>query len=213
MFTTLENLLVTERYPQKVNPRHRASIVAPAVEDEYSIPGLMERDMGPEDTPFLVTNARGNFVETRLTKENRCRYGFSKVPVGEDDNLLLPGLFSALWQASDKNGWGNRCANIPEAFGRMAQAGLEAKSLVLPYSMVGDALGSAFDKESIQKAMATKGRLTVLGGAAVRVVESMPDGCALIVTGAPLVGHYTRVGDYVGVLLRGIDKSIVLVKG
>lgn len=211
-FSVLEWSLVTERHNRRMNPKYQTSAISPSSDDGFVVPGMMERKMDASDAPFLVTNARSSFLPTRQTRDGNVRYGFSNIPSGQDDQLL-PELFRSLWSLSEQNGWTNRCASLQAGLDTMSGFGLEPRAIIIPYGLVKSVVPSEnFDRDAIEKAMEVKGRLTSIGDVAVRVSDSMPDGCALVLTGAPLVGFYTRIGDYVGLLLRGVNHSIVMVR-
>ena len=195
-FTALEGLLTTERLHQKAS-KHGG----------FMVPAMHERSSPDTDGPFLVTNMKGRFLPTRTSRSGVVRYGFSLVPVGTDDSLLVElhrslADFPATLEAS-------RCTSVQEALRRLQQNGLEPRTVVLPTSSLPEILPGVTADES-REAMRAQSHVAVVEGVRVLVAEMLP-GTAIVATSPTLVGTYTRVGDYLGVLIRHASRGILAV--
>lgn len=192
-YTALERLLAPERLHQ------RAGKVG------HSIPALQERPSTPENAPFVVTNMRGGFLSTRLSSTGVVRFGFSSVPLGQDDQLLLP-----LHQAISALSREQRCISIEQATQRLLLNGLTPRTIVLPVSWLPEICGADFDVTQAQQLMGTQGYVIKIDEVQVLVADLPPDK-AFVATLPALVGVYTRIADYLGVLIFQADKTIVAV--
>ena len=190
-FTALERMLVTERV------RQRASR-APG----FAIPTLTECPLGPSACPLLVTNMKGDFMQTRLSQTGYARYGFSHVPVGTDDVLLC-----ALHRTIVSTEGANRAGSVLSAFDVLAKFGLVPHTIVVGPSRVQE-VAPDLTVEDAQQAMLAKNEVCRINGTVVLLAD-LPEGAALVATLPSLVGLYTRVGDYVGVLIQQAHQSVV----
>ena len=195
-FTALERMLSTERFQQ------RAGAVG------HAIPALIERASREADGPFLVTNMRGTFLPTRLASSGVVRFGFSEVPLEEDD-LILAELHKVVSRLSDGEGWSNRCTSVQEAVARIRGTTLEPKTIVIPPSML-DTLGLDLGEEAARARMARQGYVTKIDEMQV-LLANLPDGQALVAAAPSVLGVYTRVGNHLGILLQRVDRALVVV--
>lgn len=137
----------------------------------------------------LVTNSSARFVSTkRSPTRGVIRYAFSRVNSDEEDSLLIE-LYMTLLSRSWSEKWTNRCNNIRDAVSRMFKNSLEPSFLILP-------------KESFEDPQVPG--LKVLP-------SSLPLGCALLTTVRSLTGSYTRIGDYLGVMILRADRAWMVV--
>lgn len=192
-FQALERMLVPER--MKVR----------AANTGFAIPAMEERPASKDDGPFLVTNMRGTFLPTRLSAAGAVRFGFSPVPLGEDDKLLLTlhRTISAQFPAS-------RCTSIEEATKRLLSHGMEARTIVLPEGWLPEICGPDVALTTARETMARQGYVTKIDDVQILVADLPPE-LAFVAAAPSLVGLYTRIADSLGVLLFRSDRAIVAV--
>lgn len=194
MFMALERMLVAERHSQRAN---RGA--------GHSIPALQERPSSPEEAPFLSTNMKRAFLPTRLSSASTVRFGFSSVSLGEDDQLLLP-LHQAI-SALSKEG---RCTSLGEAMTRLRTNNYEPRTVVIPESWLPEICGPDFDVSTAKTLMGRQGYVSKVDEMQVLVAD-LPSDKAFVATAPALVGIYTRIADYLGLLLFRADRAIVAV--
>lgn len=192
-FTALERMLVTERHQQ------RAARVG------HSIPALQERPSSKDEGPFLATNMKRGFLPTRLSSASTVRFGFSTVPLGEDD-LLLVSLHQAISALSPEG----RCTSIPDAMSRLRTNNYEPRTIVLPEAWLPEICGPDFDVTTAKKLMGTQGYVSQVDEMQILVAD-LPSDKAFVASAPALVGIYTRIADYLGLLLFRADRAIVAV--
>lgn len=197
MFTALERLLTTERLRQRAAPN-----------GGFSVPALHEVSLTGDVNPLLASNMKGSFLPTKVSAKGLARYGFSHIPVGADD-VLLRELHRTLYALSIQENWTNRCKSIREAQERLQSFSLEVKTLIVGPSRLAEiapglSLQDAWAEMRRNSAVAIVEDITVL-------LADLPEGAALVATAPSLVGSYTRVGSYLGVLLRSVHRNIVVV--
>ena len=193
MFTVLERLLSTERIKQ------RAGKVG------HSTPALQERPASFEEGPFLASNMRRAFLPTKMSAAGVVRFGFSEVPLGEDDQLLV-----ALHQSISSLSSAGRCTSINDAMNRLRHHHLEPRTVVLPESWLPEICGPDFDPSTARTLMDTQGFVAKIDEMQVLVAD-LPTDKAFVATTPALVGVYTRIADYLGLLFFRADRSIVAV--
>ena len=193
MFTVLERLLSTERLQQ------RAGKVG------HQTPALQERPASFEEGPFLASNMRRAFLPTKMSAAGIVRFGFSEVPLGEDDQLLV-----ALHQSISSLSSGGRCTSINDAMIRLRTHHLEPRTIVLPEAWLPEICGPDFDLSTARTLMSTQGYVTEFDEIRVLVAD-LPEDKAFVATTPALVGVYTRIADYLGLLFFRADRSIVAV--
>lgn len=166
--------------------------------------------MDPMDQPLLVTTARRGFVHPGMRLgDHAVRYGFSECPIERESNLL-EGLFRYLWAASEKSGWTNRCTSIASAKRTLEGYGLLPRSLIVPFPKLREICGQEITLDEARKLMLAQGCVAEVDG--VRVLFSeLPEGQMILGTAPPMVGIYTRIDDHLGLLLRKVDQSMVLI--
>jgi hypothetical protein len=160
--------------------------------------------------PLLVTNAARRFVPTIRSKTRGiARYAFSDVPL-EDEPALFAELYMSLLEASLVNGWKNRCSSVVEAVDRLAADDFEPGFLMVSAEKIPDICGPDYDSAVVEQLMMTQGYVTVVNGIKVLPAELSPD--AAVVTASPeMLGLYTRVGDFLGIMLQRVNRSIMVV--
>lgn len=152
-------------------------------------PLLNEIALSDNDGPFLATNAASTFVLTRRSSTRGVvRYGFSKVPLDEESHLI-PELYMSLLSISWVERWQNRCNTIRDGVSRMVRNSLEPLNLMV-------------SKESEEK----------LNLPNIKVIPSdLAPGCALLTASRSLSGLYSRVGDYLGVMVLRADTAWMVI--
>lgn len=172
----------------------------------FAQPMLSERVLDVSLEPLAVSNARGELVPTRVSRERGvARYGFFEC-LPEDEGALLPRFFSALWDMSAAAGWHNRCTSLSEASAKMK---LQPRSIVVPYGLVERV--SSLSRTEADQLMAAQGYISK--GEQQILVADLPPGHAILATSPTLLGFYTRVDVQLGVLLTRVDQAVYLVKG
>lgn len=192
-FRALERMLLADR------------VKARAANVGMSIPALEERPLSVEDGPFLATNMRRAFLPTRLSAAGTVRFGFSRVPPEEDDQILL-----ALHQTLAAQSTAPPCGSIPEALKRLTGHKLDPRSLVLPVSWIPEICGPDMTPEQAREAMGKQGYVTKIDDIQVLVADLPPER-ALVAAAPALVGVYTRTSDYLGILILRANRGIVAV--
>lgn len=168
---------------------------------------MLEVPLESSSEPLVVTNAMGWLVVTRVSRTNSLgRYGFFECPTTAEQNLM-PRIFSDLWGLSRNLGWKNRCSSLSEATGKMR---LPPRSVVVPYSLVEQASGEALSREDCDRLMTTQGYIADKNGQQI-LVANLEDGQALLAATPALVGVYTRIDDWLGLLLKQVDQTLFLV--
>jgi hypothetical protein len=186
-FSIFPYLLATERIRPRSNPGAG-----------FSVPAMSERGVADGLDPILVTNARGQFVTTHKNKEGMARFGFSPCTLEEEPSLLTTLVRQTLILTIER-GWGNRFDSVGDAIESMRASRFKPRSLVLPRGVI-----SRFtDEEGVQH-----GRVEGLQ----LMSTDLPDKCAILVTDAPALGVYVRVGDYVGLQLYNVDKTLAVIE-
>jgi hypothetical protein len=186
-FSIFSYLLVAERL------RPRADSGA-----GFSVPALSERGVVDGLDPILVTNARRGFVVTRKNREGMARFGFSPCTL-EEEPALLVDLVYRVASLSVEHGWVNRFKSVGEAIDSMSVSRFKPKNLVLPRGMV-----SRFtDDEGVQHGKVEGLQL---------LSTDLPDKCAILTADSPALGVYTRVGDYIGLQLYNVDKTLAVIE-
>jgi len=192
-FSILEQVLVVDRHRQRASGKQG-----------FSTPYLCTAKVIPSSVPLVVTNARGGFVGTRPSKDGDARYGFSLLSEEGDPDVLVLALYRDVRGLSTQGNWGNRCSSVLVAMERLRKSGLEPKSLILSSALLKEVCG--------EKAASVKGGfVTTLEGGLQVFVAALPDGAALVLPSPEKLGFYTRVRDYVGVMIRRADQTIMVV--
>lgn len=199
MWSTLERLLATERFP-------RRSTAA-----GFARPTLFERAAPEGGAPFVASNARRGFVSVRASAAGHVRSGFSEVELGADEELFLAELFRALWALSVQQGWTNRCTSIREAIARMGSFGLVPRLLAVPLDLLREACGREVTLEEAEKLMLSQGYIAEVDELQVLLAPQLAPTTAVLTTLPNLVGAYTRVDEWLSVLLCRADRALVLV--
>lgn len=189
----LTHLLITER------ERPRAAAKGAG----FGIPAMMEREaLYKNADPVLGSGSRGQFLVTPQTRDGFYRYALSPCPF-ETENGILAQLHETVWNEGVRRGWSNRAPTVLAGLKVMKDFGLIPKSIVIPLS-----LAATFCPPEIE---VEEGQISSVGGVSV-LVGPLPEGSALIAAEPALVGVYTRIGDYLGLQLYGVSKTLVVVR-
>ncbi len=194
MTTAIERLLSTERFQQRA-----------ARGAGHSSPVMQERPSSAEEGPFLATNMKRNFLPTRASVQGLVRFGFSTVPLGEEDCLLEP-----LHTAICAHGTRERCISVRDGIQRLRSTGFEARTVVLPESRLSEICGTDFDRTKARALQKAQGYVALVDGMQV-LVGDLPSDKALVATVPALVGVYSRIGESLGILLFRVDRTVVAV--
>jgi hypothetical protein len=190
--------------------RHRPKMVDVGV---FTAPVVMRFASGPEEGPWVTSLSTGRFTLTRPNKDGDVGQAFVLRPPDQEDDLLKE-LYRTLWTLSLEHRWGNRCSSIGEAVQRMLAFGLQPKTLTVPFEMLREIVGSELTEEEADKLTLARGFVTEVSG--VQVIsarQALEKNTAILSTLRPLVGHYTRVREHVGVTVLQADRSLILVGG
>lgn len=194
--TALERLLTTERHRRQAD---QSSMTG------FAVPALSERAVERNQEPLAVTDARGGLVSTKVSVERGvARCGFFECTTAEE-GPLLGRFFSALWEMSVANGWGNRGTSLSEASNRMQ---LPIRSIVVPYGLVEKVSGLARDESD--RLMGLQGYITK--GEQQILVGDLPEGQVWVAAAPALCGFYTRVDDRLGIMLTRVDQTVFLIR-
>ena len=130
--------------------------------------------------------------------------------LGEEEAFFFE-LYKAVWALSAEYRWTNRCTSIAEAVARMSGFGLMPKVLVVSLTLLQEACQREVTVEEAEKLMMVQGHITEVNGLRVLLATKLPPSAAVLATAPNLVGAYTRVDDYLSVLLYQADRALVLV--
>lgn len=159
---------------------------------------MSERGVSDGLDPILVTNARRGFVITHKNREGMARFGFSPCTL-EEEPLVLASLVEHLLGFSTSCGWSNRFESVREAIDFMSKSKFKPKNLILPRGVI-----SRFtDSEGVQFGKVEGLQL---------LSSNLPDRTAILMADAPALGVYVRVGDYIGLQLYNVDKTMVVIE-
>lgn len=198
----LANILRPERFRQRV----ASSTVGTLSGHNMTVPALSELKADRDIEPLLVTNMRRTFVLTRCSSTGIARYGFSEVPIDEEDSILSELYVNLLTIGAQKH-WDNRCKTALEGVEGMRVRGLEPKFLILSKA---DIVGSDGESNDLERLAMVQGHVADLEGVQVLLAD-LPKGAAMVTAAPSLLGVYTRVGDHLGVLIQNADSTIRVV--
>lgn len=187
MPTVFEHLLRVERF---LPPKGRRG--------DFSAPVLGEIELPSGQDPLLATNARGQFVATRMGRTGVARFGFSSCAFAEEAQLFQ--RFYA-W-LSGRTGTAIRCKGVQVAVDRFRALGLEAKAVVVSSADAAEMLGK---NEPVPVGFAG-----MVNGMKLLVAD-MPKGAAVVTVGPDRLGVYTRVAEHLGLLFQRIDQNVMVV--
>lgn len=172
-------------------------------------PAYLEKAEYRGDEPFFVTNARRSFVQTVISHDGTVRYGFSECDL-EDEQHLMAEFYRILWKTSVDMGWDNRCSSIAEAKAKLLGYGLEPRTLIVPLVRLSQICGQEITLDDARKLIVAQGYIAEVDG--IRVLFSyLPEGQMIMAIAPTLVGVYTRADDHIGLLLRKVNQSVVLI--
>lgn len=196
--SALERLLTVEREARRSS-----------MHGGFSIPAMSERAAAKDEAPFLVTNMRRTLLPTRLSVDGNVRFGFSEC-LPEQDGALLVELHRVLSELSLRSGWNNRCRGLSEAVERIRMLGSEPFHLVVGPDQLTEACGETVSVEDAEKMMLAQGFVVKVSGVKVLAGPLLP-GTAMVTASPSQLGVYTRVDDRLGLLLKRVDRAVVLV--
>jgi len=177
----------------------------------FRVPVLQECTVPADAGPFVATNRRLSLVLVPRSKDGSVRFAFAECPL-EDEWKLLGELYQVLWRLSEEHQWPTRCTSISEAKRRMEASGMKPRHLAVPVPLLEEACGTAFSVEDAEKTMTMQGFIAEVDGLQVLAAD-LPEKTALLSTGPELVGMYTRVDNWLGVLVQRANRSVMLVGG
>ena len=154
----------------------------------------------PKDAaPVVVSDMRGNFLYQKKPFFGEARCGmFQCAPHSE--TIVVGTLFQRLLELNSEFGWPKIYPSIKVALG-----GLPAKSVVVSSSYL---QGSGVSEEEAVDVMRRNGHIAVVKNVQV-LLGNIPDGCALLATDD--AGYCIRRGNFLGVILQGVDRNIAVV--
>jgi len=190
------------RIPVKLEASFRSGV--------SSRPLLHEVPVEEECEPLLATNSMGLFVSTRRSvSRGVARFGFFELPLSEEPSLF-PSFYMSLHEYSAVNNWKNRFSNLSDAFKFLGSNSLEPSYLLLPPSRIASILGKEYNEEEVNGLLLHQGYITTLDGARI-VPADLHDEGAILTSTPSMVGMYTRVRDYMGVLILRASTSIAII--
>jgi hypothetical protein len=167
-----------------VTERHRLK----AGDVGHSVPLLSEIDVLDRSIePLLVTSTRGTFLPTTVSQKGYARFGFTSCSPAQELELLVE-FHRVLVERGRACNWGNVVSTMEEGLAVMNGFNLHPVFILMP-------------KED---------PAPTLEGVVVLNCP-LPRGSALISTLPEIAGLHTRVGDYVGVMAKRVDKAFVAV--
>lgn len=195
--SALELILATDRV------RRRAAAAG------FALPVLLEYAEESSAAPFLSSNMRGTFLQTRRSSEGNVRFAPTECPP-EQEGQFMGELFRVLDDVSFRNGWANRCKTLREAKATMTSLGEKPRAVVVPPSILEAACGRKVALTEAERLMMVQGYVTRLDGLLVLAAD-LPDNKLLLASDS--VGVYVRSYDHVGIMIHKADRSLVVVNG
>lgn len=196
--SALERLLIPEREPRRASAH-----------GGFALPALSERAAEEDEGPYLATTMRPVFLETRRNREGNVRFGYMDL-MPEDEHILVSCLYQTLCEVSIRHGWANRCRSLEEATKLLQQLGFDPYHLVVGPGLLEEACGAPLSVEDAEKLMMVQGYVAEVGELKVLAAD-LPSGAAMVTTSPSLFGVYSRVDDRLGLLLKRVDRAVVLV--
>lgn len=167
-----------------VTERHRLK----AGDVGHSVPLLSEIDVTDRDIePLLVSSARGTFLPTKVSQRGYARFGFNHCTPAQELGLLVE-FHRVLIERSRACNWGNVASDMETGLDIMRGSNLSPVFILMP-------------KEDPPPSIE----------GVVVLNCPLPSGSALISTLPEITGLHTRVGDYVGIMAKRVDRSFVAV--
>jgi len=140
------------------------------------------------DEPVVSTNLSGKlFVVKRSPDRGVVRMATFVCP-SETEDSYISALYDQLWALSSSQGWRNRCTLVSDAVGLMEARGIKPVQAVVPSGYDGD-------------------------HGIVLHSSSLGPGCAMVFAAPEKVGTRIRSGDAMGLMLRRVSETVVLVGG
>ena len=173
----------------------------------FSIPLMVELPLESGSDPILATNMSGDLVKVGRSKSR----GVSRTALFpcdlSDEPEEFSRFFGRLWDFSGKAGWSNRCTSISEAVTFLK----EPRTMVVSYELIREACGEDIDQETANSLMVQQGFLSEVNG--IRVgVASLKSNEALVASAPKVVGTFVRVDTSIGILIKGADRTLVVVR-
>jgi len=83
---------------------------------------------------------------------------------------------------------------------------------MVPLALLSEVCGRPVRPEEAEKMMSLKGFVAEVDGLRVLASTGLPDGAAIVAAAPGDVGVYTRVGDWLGLFFKRVDRTIALVR-
>jgi hypothetical protein len=190
---TALSLLLT---PERIHLKAASSV-------GFKIPTLCEVHVGQGAAPILVSNSRGKFVKVpHASKEGYARVAFADCTL-EQEGGILRSLVTALGTTSQL------CSTVAGAMAKMRGFGVEPKTLIVSVSFLQSDSGPVTFEE-VEAVMLAQGFVSRVDGVNV-LVGDLDSGVAVLAATPSIVGEYIRTDDRLGILLKNVDKTLVLV--
>lgn len=188
MLSILSQLLVPDRH------RPKSAKVGLAVPMMVELPGVSTAKQA------LVTNTRGDFVQTRRTADGTLRLGLFDCSL-EDEPKVLAKLFRTLQREAKLEGWKTCHPDLVSALSKMREVGTTPKSVILASD-----LAKAVTSHELKE-----GETLTLSGLNVITTNGLVDGQAMVAANPTALGVYVRIGDQLGIQLYDVQHNLYLV--
>ena len=190
MATVLDRIFDTERLRKRAAPS-----------GGFAVPIMQERAVTHNVEPVLVTNTRGEWIQSRMSSNNDVRCGL--FPCSPMDETVV---FHRLLATIQAGGWCKRCSSVSEALKQIPGAGEHPTAIVISQE---DLKGIGLEEDQAEKLMQYQGFISRQGNLTT-LVGPLPSGQSLVV--AHDVGLYIRVDEYLGLMLFRADTNLILVQ-
>ena len=173
----------------------------------FSTPLMVELPLEADSDPILATNMSGELVKVGRSKSR----GVSRTALFscdlEEEPVVFSRFFGRLWDFSERSGWSNRCTSISEAVSFLK----EPRTMVVSYELIREACGEDIDQETANRLMVQRGFLSEVNGIRVGVAP-LNHNEALVASSPKVVGTFVRVDTSVGLLIKGSNRTVAMVR-
>lgn len=166
-----------------------------------SVPIMLEREVLPQDAPILSSNRSGEFVQVGISREGFARYAFFPCPLDKEPEVVARLHRTLVTRGQAK-------ATVAEAVGTLP---IPPQALILPIGDVHQALGKGISEEDIHVQMIKQNHVAVVNGLRIVASPGLTSGQAIVAASPAATGTYTRIGDFLGIQLLQVLKTIVAV--
>lgn len=87
---------------------------------------------------------------------------------------------------------------------------LQPRSVVVPYCLLERVCGEAMSRADADLLMSAQGYIADKDGRQI-LVGDLQEGQAIVATTPALLGTYTRIDDWLGIILMQVDRALFLV--